>query len=142
MLKSTYNIYSNKGFTLIELLIVLAIIATLVTISYPSYNQYLEKSRRTDAQAALMNLANHMEHYYSENNSYESAVVPIELSPGEYYKLSIITQDDISYSLQATPQNAQANDLLCQSLTLNYLGEKGITSGPMGEPKGTINQCW
>lgn len=142
----------NAGFTLIELLIVLAIAAILVSIAYPSYNQYLEKSRRTDGQSALMDLANRMENYYIEHNSYASAtlagnnvdtdVLSNNISAGQWYLLSIIAQDDFSFTLQATPQNAQAYDRLCQSLTLNHLGEKGIAEGPEGKPTGNTNLCW
>lgn len=140
----SYNHRNLKfnGFTLIELLIVLSIIATLVSVGYPSYNAYLEKSRRMDGQSALMNLANQMEHYYSENNTYESAVVANKISASQWYTLEIMAQNATSFTLKASPQNAQKNDRLCQSLTLNYLGETGITSGPKGQPTGTSEQCW
>lgn len=141
----------NHGFTLIELLIVLSIIAILTSLGYPSCKHYLEESRRLDGQTALMDLANRMEHYYSEHNSYSTATIatnpdtdifPSEVTQGEWYILSIISQDDNNYTLQATPQNAQIDDIECQSLTLNTFGEKNITAGPSGNPTGTVEKCW
>jgi type IV pilus assembly protein PilE len=141
-----------NGFTLIELLIVITLIAILASLGYPSYQQYLEQSRRTDAQAALLDLANRMEDYYAEHNTYATAtlatgnsetdVLSSSSSPAQWYNLSIATQDNNTYLIQATPQKAQSNDTTCQSLTLNSLNEKGITEGPEGIPTGSVKICW
>lgn len=133
---------NQAGFSLIELLIVIAIVSLLVGIAYPSYQQYLIKSRRADAQSALMDLAVRMEHYYTENYTYARATVPNTQSPAGFYTLSITQQDETSFMLQATPQNAQTADTICQSLTLNHTGKKNITAGPEGEPTGDVALCW
>ncbi|HET9108841.1 MAG TPA: prepilin-type N-terminal cleavage/methylation domain-containing protein, partial [Steroidobacteraceae bacterium] len=44
------------GFTLIELMIAVVVVAILMAIAVPSYESYVEKSRRTDAKTALLDL--------------------------------------------------------------------------------------
>ncbi len=142
----------NKGFTLIELLMVLVIIGILISIAYPSYRDYITRARRSDGQAALLDLASRMERYYSEENTYATAtigtgnatdVASSNQSPEGWYTLVISSATANSYTLQAIPQNAQATaDTRCQTLTLNSQGVKGITAGPSGTPTGTATDCW
>jgi type IV pilus assembly protein PilE len=141
-----------KGFTLIELVIVVAIIGILATIAYPSYLDYISRARRSDGQVALADLSARMERYFSENNTYQTAtigaggatdVLPNNTSPDTWYQLAITNQTATTYTLSATPANAQAtDDTKCQTLTLNNLGVKGIAAGPGGAPTGTVQQCW
>ncbi|AHE66727.1 type IV pilin protein [Legionella oakridgensis] len=142
----------KKGFSLIELLIVLVVIGILASIAYPSYRDYISRARRSDGQSALLDLASRMERYYSENHTYQTAtigtgnatdVLSSAVSPEGWYTLAINNPTTSTYTLQATPRNAQATaDTLCQTLTLNQLGVKGIATGPAGSPTGTASQCW
>lgn len=61
---------SKNGFTLIELLVAVAVVGILAAIAIPSYQESMRKSRRSDAQGALLNFANGMERYYTQNNTY------------------------------------------------------------------------
>jgi len=45
------------GFTLIELMIVVAVISILSAIAYPSYISYMARSRRSDAQQLMQEIA-------------------------------------------------------------------------------------
>ena len=142
----------KTGFTLIEVVIVMAIVGILASIAYPSYQDHLTRARRSDGQSALLDLANRMEDYYSDRNSYQSATVGTggghdvlsrSLTPTNGYTLEIIHATEDTYILQATPTGSQGKaDTRCQSLTFNYLGTKGIASGPQGAPTGTAEQCW
>jgi type IV pilus assembly protein PilE len=55
---------------LVELMIALAISAILVAIALPSCRAHVEKSRRTDARNALLDLASRQETFLSTNNAY------------------------------------------------------------------------
>ena len=142
----------NKGFTLIELVIAMAIIGILASIAYPSYLDYITRARRQDGQTALLELANQMEQYYANNNTYQTATIatgnPSDIqssntSPEGWYRLTITEQSDANYALQATAIKAQAkNDKRCQNLTFNRVGEKGPVIGADETPQGALNRCW
>lgn len=112
----------NSGFTLIELMIVVAIIGILASIAYPSYLDYVERARRSDAQGALLGLANAMERHHTANNTYLGAGAPNTGAPSifpdevprdgtvKYYDLTITAATATTYTLRATPKNAQAGD--------------------------------
>lgn len=114
----------QRGFTLIELLIVVAIIGVITAFAYPSYQDYVERTRRADAQGALMEFSAAMERYYASNNSYEGAAsggadtgspamfadeAPLE-GNNKFYDLTIAAADANSYTLRATPKGGQAGD--------------------------------
>ena len=140
-----------KGFSLLELSLVLLIIGIVVSFSYPLYQAHMIQVRRYDGQSALLDLANRLERYYSEKNSYQSAtmgtgkatdVLENNLSAGGWYMLSIADQTPSFFTLQAIPIKSQVNDKCCQTLTFTSLGEKGISHGPRGMPGGTVKECW
>ncbi|MFW2438873.1 MAG: type IV pilin protein [Arenicellales bacterium] len=60
----------NTGFSLLELVFAISVIAILTVIAYPSYHNSIRKSRRVDAQQALMEAAHKLENYYAKNASY------------------------------------------------------------------------
>lgn len=132
------------GFTLIELMIVVAVIGILSAIAYPSYQEYVNKSRRADAQAALVELAQFMERHYTgkggyllEGNSGAAPPLPFSKAPkdgsAEFYALSLDNVTPQTYSLQAVPQNSMSGDK-CGTLTLSNTGAKGSAIG--------LKECW
>lgn len=62
--------YVNAGFTLVEVMAVVVIIVILAMIVYPSYQEAIRKGKRTEGRAALMQLLQQQERYYSNHNSY------------------------------------------------------------------------
>lgn len=131
---------TQRAFTLLELLTVVVIISLLIMLSYPTYTQHLLKTRRAQAQVALLDLASGMERYYLLYNTYNGATLNnLEINPfteSNAYQLAInqLTQD--SYLLLATPLNQQTQDKGCGTLSLDSMGRKSISGS------GSVEECW
>jgi type IV pilus assembly protein PilE len=133
---------ARSGFTLIELMIVVAIVAVLAAIAYPSYQEQVARSRRADAKTVVMENAQFMERFYTQNGTYLNATLPILEAPKDagqkFYDLAFAVGQPtaISFTVVATPKGAMAGDA-CGAFTFDQRGTKG-TSG--GTKPGV--ECW
>jgi type IV pilus assembly protein PilE len=160
---STSASYSSaRGFTLIELMVTIVIAATLLSIAVPSYMQQIRKSRRTEARAALLDLAGREERFYSTNNTYSQQ--PADLGyPGKfpqnvgsgYYSVNVVaaaagacpgaaagaTATCMTYSLTAQPTTLgnQQKDTQCATFTLIQTGQQSSVSTTGVDTSST---CW
>ena len=127
----------NKGFSLIELLIVIAIIGLLAGVAYPSYVSQIYKSRRSDGHLALLTAAQQLERCKTTTFTYVgcNVIASTPESPEQFYALSIDNVTATAYELTAAPQNEQAGDTDCGSLTLDENASRGA-SGSLGA------DCW
>jgi len=133
-----------KGFTLIELMIVVAIIGILAAVAYPSYQESVAKSRRADAQRALVEAEQYMRRYFSAKDTYVGAELPVALtkSPregGAAYTIALFESDAevdeataaSSFELRATRTGSMSGDR-CGDLTVTQTGAKSITGNATG----------
>jgi type IV pilus assembly protein PilE len=131
-----------RGVTLIELMVVIVIIGILVAIAYPGYQSQMQKTRRADGQATLLNTAQALERCFTRFNAYNNGgcataaqVVAGITSPQSWYIVTAAAPTANGFALVATPQGAQAGDTQCANLTLNSTGARGAT--------GTVPaNCW
>jgi len=140
------------GFSLMELMIVVAIVAILGSIAYPSYLNQVTKSRRTDAQAVLMEAAQFMERFYTENNRYDqdtggtAVALPAQLqeSPRDggtkSYDITVQASTASTYTLRATPKNGQAGDGFLQLTNTFAKGWDRDSSGALSAAEQTWSQ--
>jgi type IV pilus assembly protein PilE len=123
---------TQRGFTLIELMIVVAVIGILSAIAYPSYQESVAKSRRADAQRAMMAAEQYMRRYYSAKDSFANATLPTELakSPRDgtaAYNLSLGNLTDTTFTITATRAGSMSSDR-CGNLSLTHTGARSIAS--------------
>ncbi len=130
----------QKGFTLLELITTFAIIGILITISYPSYSHYILKTRRNQAQIAIVDLAASLERYRSLHQTYIGANLANleinEYTESDYYQLELNTATETSYLLKAIPVGTQAQDKTCGTLSLDESGQRNISG------TGPLTNCW
>lgn len=124
---------SSKGFTLIEIMVVVAIVGIISAIAYPSYQEHVRKTRRVDAQANLMELAQFMERYHTAKGTYVGAELPYDQSPKDGGKkaYTLAFDGDVkagSYKISATPANMMASDK-CGTLSIESTGRKSSSKG-------------
>jgi len=144
----------QRGFTLLELMIVIVIIGILLKVAIPAYTSSVQKSNRTDAKTALLDLATREEKYYSIANTYTASAsllytaastFPLTTQSGNtaYYTLTAPTVTaatstaPASFTAQAVPISGttQATDP-CGTFTITNTGVTGNTGGTQ-----TTN-CW
>jgi type IV pilus assembly protein PilE len=132
----------NKGFTILEVIIAVALIGIISAIAIPSYQSYMMSARRTEATAALYDMAARMERFNTANNTYVGATVAgigaQSPTPEGNYTLSITAQTANTFTIQATPAvgSPQTSDATCASFTLTHTGVQGITGS------GSVQDCW
>lgn len=128
----------RNGFTLIELMIAVAVVGILAAIAYPSYIEYVKKTRRAEVAAILLEDAQIMERFYTQNGTYVGAVIG-DQSPVGGAAVYDIAIDDASTSSTAFVINAAAvaggvmDGDTCDALSINELGD---------QTSGNNSVCW
>ena len=132
-------------------MLVIIIIGILAKIAIPAYTASIQKSRRSDAKAALLDLATREEKYFSVANTYSTdptvlfssttSAFPLNVNSSgtSYYVLTlpVITAGSTStaatYSITASAMGSQAVDS-CGNFTINNFGVTSVST--------TTTGCW
>ncbi len=129
-----------RGVTLLELMIVVVIISILTAIAYPSYRQYVTRAKRTEAKAALLQIATFQERFYLQNNTYTTNMTALGfpvagnfLTDSESYIINVGAAGPNDFTATATFQ--LGGDEAAKCLTFQIDGQFAKTSAP-------DTDCW
>lgn len=149
----------HLGFTLIELMITVAIVGILAKVALSSYQSSIQKSRRTQAKAALSEAAQFMERNMTLYNCYNyssqaecvaasgtATALPTSwqsiASGSAYYTIAFASgfPTASTYTLTATPisNSSQAADA-CGTFTLTHQNVRGVTGNASSV---SAADCW
>lgn len=133
-----------QGFTLIEVMIVVAVIGILSAIALPSYNEYMLRSHRANARAALLQAAQWLERAATAQGSYPAAAaIPagiLAVEGGRYVvTLPVLTAG--TYTLLATPTAVQNTDR-CAVFQMTHAGVRTQVATATVPTPLAVQECW
>lgn len=136
-----------KGFTLIELMIVVAIVAILSAVAFPSYTAYIVRGKRAECRAAISQVMQQQERYYTQQNTYlaftsAAANIPMKQFSGDTAATSACTISSgpctgglaLTACVLVTGQPSYA-DAAVGNITLQSDGAKGCSGTDQ-------SKCW
>jgi len=129
----------KEGVTLIEVMIVVVIVGILAAVAIPAYNDYVTRSRRSDAFTALETVRAAQEMYRAEKGFYASDFVDGGVTVlagcsadmgGDNYDIAIARTSNTAYTVTADSQDKQDGDFyfrIDQDGDQEYSSDNGST---------------
>lgn len=134
-------------------MIAVAIIGILAMVAFPSYQEYVRRGARAEARAAIQNIAQLQERYFTDRGVYLAVTSGTQNNTwlnwsgaswaARKYNIGVAlnsgtnaggTANSCAYFITATPANG-FSDPKCGNLTLCNDGTRGSTAG-------TVADCW
>lgn len=120
-----------RGVTMIELLIVVVIVSILAAVAYPNYRQHVERSKRNEAKAALLQIATNQERFYLNNNTYTADMTKLGFpvaddftTDSEAYVVDVTVANASTFSAQAIYQEGGNEAAKCGTFSIDAAGVK------------------
>jgi len=126
------------GITLIELMIVIVILGILAAVAYPNYREFAARAKRTEARAALLEIAAAQERFYLQNHTFGQMADlgyddPWRTDSDSYDVTVLPGADSADFTATASYRLGGDEALKCDSFTIDGAGTK--SSLPDGD-------CW
>ena len=140
----------QSGFTLIEAMIVVAILAIISVIAVQYYDEQKQRGYRTDAINAIQRVAQLQERNRTVNGIYDTLANIGASTTSDEGKYNItMTPENPSdtfpantYTITATAQGSQFNDVDCRSFSLTHTGIRSSTNSGGTTTTGAASRCW
>ena len=133
----------QSGFNLIELMIVVAIMGVIAAIAFPSYTNYIRRSQRSDATAALLRIQTQQEKFFLSNNRYAATLASLNITTTEngWYTVALTSVTAGRYRATATAINGQPQykDTDCRFYQIN---ERGAKTAENASAADNTEECW
>jgi type IV pilus assembly protein PilE len=141
---TTLRARADAGFTLIEVLVVMVIIAILAAVAIPNYTEYINRGRRQEAKALLLQAAQWQERVRTERNGYVTATADlpaafrtVNVNGAAIYNITIDTGATANaYRLTAARAGSMTDDG-CGDFALSNTGVRALANNTR-----TLDQCW
>jgi type IV pilus assembly protein PilE len=138
----------ERGFTLMELLVALTVLGILASLALPAFFEQLARARRTDVQAALLEDAAYMQHYYAAHDAFAGTPPPRlpfsstpRLGAASYtIAVDVPATDATSFVLTATRTGAMSSDP-CGDFTVDNVGRRDLVPGSYAAGR-SAERCW
>lgn len=126
----------QQGFSLVELMIVVIIIGILSQIALPTYQDYVTRSRLTEAFTALASVQTNAEQYWADNRTYEGFALPASIDTSNFsFAASGLSQTTFLVTATGLDSLAGASYTIDQNNTRRTLGAPSGWSVP-------ATACW
>jgi len=124
----------SNGFSLLELMIVVAMIGILTAIALPIYRAYVQQSAAKPAQTALLELAQQLDSYAQDHNTYVGGCATVPTVQNA--QLSCLSTSSTDYTIAAQGTGPISG----LTYTLTKAGLRATPSAPPGWATSAV--CW
>ncbi len=135
-----------RGWTLAELMMALALMSLLATLAMPSYLEQQRTARRSDGQAALVQVQVDQARWRSSHDRHADTLLtlgwPTDRSGQGHYQITLVEVDAAGYTALATAMGGQAQDHNCTPLRLSWSGSANVVLSAGEHLDGDPHRCW